>query len=107
MTVRTVTLSRQADNDIRQARDFYALENGPSLARRFVLAIQAGLKRIGTHPQIGSLKYSNELSLPAVRCVFLTDFPHGVFYVEADDGIIVWRVLHTRRDIPVSLVSDE
>jgi toxin ParE1/3/4 len=30
----------------------------------------------------------------------LQRYPHMVFYVELDDRIDVWRVLHGQRDIP-------
>jgi hypothetical protein len=30
-------------------------------------------------------------------------YPYVVFYVEREDRIDVWRVLHTRRDIPARM----
>jgi toxin ParE1/3/4 len=41
-----------------------------------------------------------ELEIPALRCWQLERFPYLVFYVERDDHIDVWRVLHGHRDIP-------
>ena len=55
------------------------------------------------HPAIGSPRYAHELNLPGLRCLTLTRYPHIVFYVERDDYIDVWRVLHGMRDIPSSL----
>jgi len=40
------------------------------------------------------------LNLPGVRFWPLTRHPYLVFYVERDDHIDVWRVLHGRRDVP-------
>jgi len=40
------------------------------------------------------------LNLPGLRFWPLTHYPHLVFYMEADDHIDVWRVLHGEQDIP-------
>jgi toxin ParE1/3/4 len=34
-------------------------------------------------------------------------FPYLVFYIERDDHIEVWRVLHGRRDIPSRMREPE
>lgn len=37
----------------------------------------------------------------------LRDHPHLVFYLEREDHIDVWRILHGRRDIPATLSNDD
>jgi toxin ParE1/3/4 len=36
----------------------------------------------------------------------LTRYPYLLFFMERDDHIDVWRVLHGKRDIPVWLAND-
>jgi toxin ParE1/3/4 len=58
---------------------------------------------IATRPAAGSPPYGQELGLPGLRHRRLRRFPYLVFYVEREDHIDVWRVLHAQRDIPVRL----
>ena len=46
------------------------------------------------------------LNIPGLRSWPLTRYPHLVFYMEREDHIDVWRVLHGVRDIPAWLVDD-
>jgi toxin ParE1/3/4 len=45
-------------------------------------------------------RYAHELDLPGLLCWPLKRYPYLVFYVERDDHIDVWRVLHGMRDFP-------
>ncbi len=58
---------------------------------------------ISRHPSAGSTRYAFELDLPGLRCWPLARYPYRVFYVERDDHIDVWRILHGARDIPAWL----
>ena len=51
----------------------------------------------------------HELDLPDLRFKAISRYTYLVFYVESDDCIEVWRVLHGERDIPAGLwtVQDE
>ena len=44
--------------------------------------------------------YAHELDLPGGLCWPLKRYPYLVFYVERDDYIDVWLVLHGMRDFP-------
>jgi toxin ParE1/3/4 len=55
---------------------------------------------ISGHPGIGSPQYAHELAIPGLRSRKLKRYPYLVFYLERDDHIDVWRVLHAERDIP-------
>lgn len=50
-----------------------------------------------------SLAY--ELAIPDLRVRPLSSFQNLVFYVISDDVIDVWRVLHTKRDIPSAIAG--
>ncbi len=63
-------------------------------------ALEQALRHIERNPVTGSPRYAHELDLPGLRCWQVKDYPHLVFYVESEDHVDVWRVLHGNRDIP-------
>jgi toxin ParE1/3/4 len=100
-----VRLRRRAASDVEAAVDHYLAEAGADVAARFVDAVERALRDVGRHPHGGSLRFSYELDLPELRAWPLARFPYLVFYVERVHEIDVWRVLHTRRDLPASLAA--
>lgn len=106
MNARPIELRQLAAADIDDAVDHYNGEGGESLALRFVDALEHAVGRIGRSPHVGSLRFSYELDIPELRAWALNRFPYIVFYVAGDDRIDVWRVLHSRRDIPKALADD-
>jgi toxin ParE1/3/4 len=104
--VRSVQLRERAAADIDQAVDHYLAEADTEVALRFVDAIERAIGQISRSPQAGSLRFSYELEIPGLRVRPLTRFPYLVFYVVRDEVVDVWRILHTRRDIP-SAMGDE
>lgn len=105
MTRRPVSLRAAAANDVDKVVDYYLNEAGESVALKFIAAFQGSLERIGRSPSLGSLRFSYELGIPDLRVVPLDDFPHMIFYTVATDRVDVWRVLHSRRDIPVEVTD--
>ena len=97
---RSVVLRERARHDVETAVDWYRDDAGEDAALEFVDALEAALRHIETYPSSGSPRYSVELEIPALRCWQLVGFPYLVFYVERDDHLDVWRVLHNHRDIP-------
>jgi len=93
----------QADRDIQEAVDYYLNERAERTALAFVDAIEQAFRYIGRHPATGSPRYAQELDLPGLRCWPVKRYPYLVFYVERDDHIDVWRVLHGQREIPAWL----
>jgi toxin ParE1/3/4 len=102
-----VRLRRRAADDIDTAVACLLTKGGTSVASKFVNAIEAALVHVGRHPHGGTLRFSYELDIPHLRAWPLAQFPYLVFYVERDHEIDVWRVLHTRRDIPATLADDD
>lgn len=102
-----VRLRHAAADDIDAALDYYLTDAGRDVARRFNDAVESALHGIGRHPHRGSLRFASELDLPELRVWSLTRFPYLVFYVERDSEIDVWRVLHTRRDLPAIFADDD
>lgn len=100
MKAKPVVARTQANQDIEAAIDHYLSENAADAAMGFVDALEKAYRHIGLHAATGSPRYSHALGIPSLRTWPLTRYPFLVFYMEAVDHIDVWRVLHTRRDIP-------
>ncbi len=96
----SVELRAAAADDIAQAVDHYLAEAGESVALRFIDAVEDAVTRISRAPLVGSLRFSYELAIPDLRALPLGRFPYIIFYVAATDRVDVWRVLHSRRDVP-------
>ncbi len=103
---RSVRLRERAAVDIDQAVDRYLAETDIDVALRFVDAVERAAGQIGRSPQSGSLRCSYELEIPGLRVRPLAGFPYLAFYAVGDVVVDVWRILHTRRDIP-SAMADE
>jgi len=100
-----VQLRRLAADDIDAALDYYRGEAGQAVAMRMVDAVERALTHVARHPHHGSLRLGYELGVPELRTWPVPRFPYLIFYVERDTRIDVWRVLHTRRDIPAALAD--
>lgn len=105
MTAKPVVPRRVALRDIDEAVAYYLGEGGDETALRFIDAVEKAFTRIGRHPASGSPRYAVELNLPGLRAMPVTRHPHLVFYVDRDDHVDVWRVLHGERDIPAWITS--
>ena len=103
MPARPVRLRERAAVDIDQAVDYYLAEANTDVAVRFVDAVERAVGQISRSPQSGSLRFSYELEIPGLRVRPLAHFPHLVFYIVGDEVVDVWRILHTRRDIPTAM----
>jgi toxin ParE1/3/4 len=88
-----------ARRDVETAIDFSIREAGADVALGFVDALASAYRTIAEGPSAGSPRYAHELAIPGLRSRPLKPYPYLVFYVERDDHIDVWRVLHSRRDI--------
>lgn len=100
MTRKPVIPREQARRDVEDAIDYYTRQAGADVALRFVEAIASTFRAISVRPATGSPRYAHELELPGLRSRKLGRFPYLVFYLEREDQIDVWRLLHVQRDIP-------
>ncbi|MBV8796373.1 MAG: type II toxin-antitoxin system RelE/ParE family toxin [Hyphomicrobiales bacterium] len=100
MSGKPVLLRDLARRDVEAAVDYYVRIAGPDIALSFIDALQSAYRAIGDRPALGSPRYAQELVLPGLRSLAVKGFPYLVFYIERDDHIDIWRVLHGRRDIP-------
>ncbi|MDN5844411.1 MAG: type II toxin-antitoxin system RelE/ParE family toxin, partial [Alcaligenaceae bacterium] len=84
----------QARLDVDDALDYYLTQASQSVARGFIDALEQGYRHISRFPASGSPRYAQELDLPGLRIWGLSDYPLIIFYVEREDHVDVWRVLH-------------
>ena len=107
MKLRPVVPRAQAQRDIEDAIAYYLAEGSEQAAMGFVDAIEQAFAHIGRHPATGSPRYAHELNLPGLRSWPLKRYPYLAFYVERDDHVDVWRILHGQRDIPAWMQEPE
>lgn len=100
MTARPVIPRERAGRDVDDIIDHYLSEAGEKAALGLIDALQRAYRHIARHPASGTPRHAQELDLPGLRAWPLARHPYLVFYVEADDHVDVWRVLHAKRDIP-------
>lgn len=100
MSYKPVVPRELANRDVESAIDYYLSENAEQAALGFIDALEKAYTHISRHPATGSSRYAHELDLPGLRFWPLPRYPHLVFYVEQENHIDVWRVLHGQRDIP-------
>jgi len=94
-----------ADSDILSALDYY-LENAPEYALAFVDDLEQAYQHIQSFPESGSTRYAYELDLPNLRVWQFHQFPYLIFYVDLPQQIEVWRVLHSKKDIPPTFQAE-
>ncbi len=100
MRAKPIAAREQAQRDVEEAVDHYLGEAGAEVAVGFVDALEKAYLHISRHAATGSPRYAHELNLPGLRTWPLMRYPYLVFYLERSDQIDIWRVLHTKRDIP-------
>ncbi len=103
MKTKPIVPRELANQDVDEALEHYLHENADQAALGFIDALEQAYTHIGRHPATGSPRYAHALNLPGLRSWPLTRYPHLVFYMELEDRIDVWRVLHGQRDIPAWL----
>lgn len=107
MTERRAQLRARAAADIDDAIAHLRDNAGDEVARAFIDALENGVNHIARSPSVGSLRFSYELGIPELRARTVRRFPYVIFYMPLGDHIDIWRVLHSRRDIPGTFARDE
>ena len=100
MTAKAVVPRAAAEQDVDDALTYYLNQDAGQAALGLIDALEQAYDHIGRNPAIGSPRYAHDLNLPGLRAWPLGRYPYVVFYVERDDHVDVWRVLHAQSDIP-------
>ena len=90
----------RAKQDVDDAVAYYLKEGAAHAALSFVDAVEDAYSLLGRHPGVGASRYAYELDVPGLRTWPLRRHPYLIFYVELENRVDVWRVLHNRRDLP-------
>ncbi len=100
MTTKPVIPRAIARRDVEQAIDHYLAIADSSVALNLIDGLERAYAQISSYPASGSPRFSFELGIPDLRHMRIKGFPYLIFYVELASHIDIWRVLHTKRDIP-------
>jgi toxin ParE1/3/4 len=100
VTIKRVIPREVAIRDVDEAVAYYLKDGADQAALGLIDSLEDAYALIGRYPRIGGSRYAHELDIPGLRCWPLPRFPYVIFYIDQDDHIDVWRVLHSRRDIP-------
>lgn len=91
MTYRT---TRQADRDLSKIYIDSAAIFGLQQADRYLQSIEAALDRLAVHPRLARERREIDPPIRLLPCG-----SHLIAYlVEADDGVLIVRVLHARQN---------
>jgi toxin ParE1/3/4 len=107
MSIKPVVPRDRAKRDVDDAVADYLNEHAESVALGLVDALEDAYALLSRHPAIGASRYAHELDIIGLRSWPLPRFPYAIFYIEHEDYIDVWRVLHSRRDVPASMQQPE
>lgn len=105
MKVKPVIPRTVARQDVEAAVSYYLDEPAEQAAIGFIDALEKLYTHIGRRPASGMPCYAHALDLPGLFYWPMKRYPYLVFYVERDDHIDVWRVLHGMRDVPAGLLE--
>ena len=83
----------QAEADLEEAKSWYE-ERRAGLGTDLVVEVRGVIGRLRENPGRFPLYYRD------FRRVLLRRFPYKVFYAVENDRIIVFRILHTKRNYP-------
>jgi toxin ParE1/3/4 len=106
VTLKPIIRRALAEHDVQEATQYYVEQEAPQAALDLIDELEVALSHIQRHPGTGSPRYAHTLNLPGLRFWSCKRFPYLVFYFEQADCIDVWRVLHSKRDIPAWLQDD-
>lgn len=106
MRTKPVVARAAAERDVDDAIAYYLEQDAGQAALGLIDALEQAYGHIGRNPASGSPRYAHDLNLPGLRSWPLGRFPYVVFYVERDDHVDVWRVLHAQSDIPAWMSSE-
>jgi len=88
------SLSREAEADLDDIFRYSIETFGLKRAERYYLALEECLQRVAETPSMGRPVVGRSRTFFQYNCE-----RHGIFYVTADDGVFVVRVLHLTMDL--------
>jgi toxin ParE1/3/4 len=100
MRKRRLVFSDAAVADILEQADWYAIQSGHRLSRRWEKAVSSAVSYALKSPAAGTPCTFRDLTLRKVRRATISGFPkHLLFYEFDDQEVFVLRVVHGARDL--------
>jgi len=97
---RQLVFSDAAIADILEQADWYAVQSGQSLARRWEKAVGAAISQLVSRPAKGAPCIFRSPALHDVRRTTISGFPkHLLFHRFDNKEVLVLRVVHGARDL--------
>lgn len=103
MKTKPVVTRYQADEDIDGAFEYYLANAGSDVAIAFMDEYERAALHLSKHPLSGSPLLGYTLAISDLRQWPLRRFPYLIFYFDMEHAVEIWRVLHSRVDIPAWL----
>jgi len=88
------SLSREAEADLDDIFRYSIETFGLKQAERYYLALEECLQRVAEASALGRMVVGRSRTFFQYNCQ-----RHGIFYITADDGVFVVRVLHLTMDL--------
>ena len=96
----TLNLSEAAASDILEQADWYELQSGAGLSRRWERAVSSALLRLMRRPRTGAKCLFKSDQAQGLRRLVVEGFPkHLIFYRLEKDEVLILRVIHGARDL--------
>jgi toxin ParE1/3/4 len=86
-----VLIRPEAERDLAAARDWYD-QKCAGLGDEFLSAVATGVIALESEPELPRLYFGN------FRRIHVARFPYKIFYQTIGSRVIVFRVLHAKRD---------
>ena len=85
-----LNLRKSAEIDLTDIEEYYN-KVSPKITDNFFKEFFATLNYIESEPQLFQVRYRG------IRIAPLYQFPYGIHYIQRNDQVIIFRVLHTKR----------
>ena len=86
-----VIIRPNAEADLREARLWYETQR-PGLGDELLTEVHAAIRRLGTDPENRPFYYRD------FRRLLTRRFPYKLFYRVEGDRVIIFRILHAKRE---------
>jgi toxin ParE1/3/4 len=94
-----------ADADSVRAIGYLTREAGPDTGAAFVKELSRAYEQLSIFPASGSPRIADLVGVPGLRSWTLKTFHYLICYREETERVFVWRVLHTKQDLPGELAD--
>ena len=89
--MKNIIFSRTSDYDIKDAVDYYNLEQS-GLGDRFFNKLYIKIEKIKISPEVYAIRYED------VRFAKIDHFPFTIHFINQPDAIVIIGILHTSRN---------